>query len=51
MNAKKLLASLALTATGLTGIAQASDLLDPNLPVYAKTSGVQVTSPVSAQTL
>jgi len=40
MNAKKLLASLALTATGLTGIAQASDLLDPNLPVYAKTSGV-----------
>ncbi len=40
MNAKKLLAAVALTATGLTGTAQAADLLDPKLPVYAKTSGV-----------
>ncbi len=40
MKAKKLLAAVALTATGLTAGAQASDLLDPNLPVYTKASGV-----------
>ncbi|MEH6824736.1 MAG: phosphate ABC transporter substrate-binding protein PstS family protein [Motiliproteus sp.] len=40
MNAKKLLAVVALAATGFAGTAQASDLLDPKLPIYAKTSGV-----------
>ncbi len=35
---KKLFAAVAMTATCLT--AQASDLLDPNLPVYQKASGV-----------
>ena len=41
MNAKKLLAAVTLAATGFTASAQASsDLLDPNLPVYGKTSGV-----------
>ncbi|MFT6917049.1 MAG: phosphate transport system substrate-binding protein [Motiliproteus sp.] len=40
MNAKKLLAAMALAATGFAGSAQAVDLLDPNLPVYEKTSGV-----------
>jgi phosphate transport system substrate-binding protein len=40
MNAKKLLAAMAIAATGFAGSAQAVDLLDPNLPVYEKTSGV-----------
>lgn len=40
MNAKKLLAVMAISATGFAGSAQAVDLLDPNLPVYEKTSGV-----------
>ncbi|WP_207060703.1 PstS family phosphate ABC transporter substrate-binding protein [Motiliproteus sp. SC1-56] len=40
MNAKKLLAAVALTTTGLTTGAQASELLAPNLPTYTKASGV-----------
>lgn len=40
MNAKKLLAAMAIATTGFTGGAQAADLLDPKLPVYDKTSGV-----------
>lgn len=40
MKAKKLLAAVTLAATGLTFGAQASDLLDPNLPAYSKASGV-----------
>ncbi|RDE18539.1 phosphate ABC transporter substrate-binding protein PstS family protein [Motiliproteus coralliicola] len=40
MSVKKLLAAVTLAATGISAGAQASDLLDPNLPMYDKTSGV-----------
>ena len=40
MNAKKLLAAVALATTGFAAVVQAADLLDPKLPIYTKTSGV-----------
>lgn len=40
MNAKKLLAAATLATAGFAFGAQASDLLDPNLPTYSKASGV-----------
>lgn len=40
MKANKLLAAVTLATAGFAMTAQASDLLDPNLPVYTKASGV-----------
>ncbi|MGB0446409.1 MAG: PstS family phosphate ABC transporter substrate-binding protein [Pseudomonadales bacterium] len=40
MKAKKFLTAMTLVASSLTVTAQASDLLDPNLPTYTKVSGV-----------
>ncbi len=40
MNAKKLLAAAVLATTGFSASLQASALLDPNLPVYKRSSGV-----------
>lgn len=40
MKAKKFLTAVTLIASSIAFSAQASDLLDPNLPVYTKTSGV-----------
>ncbi len=40
MHAKKILASLVMATAGFTATAQASDLLDKDLPVYTKSSGV-----------
>ena len=40
MKANKLLAAVTLATAGFAMTAQASDLLDPNLPAYTKASGV-----------
>lgn len=40
MKANKLLAAVTLATAGFAMTAQASDLLDPNLPTYTKASGV-----------
>jgi phosphate transport system substrate-binding protein len=40
MKAKKFLTAMTLVASSLTVTAQASDLMDPNLPAYNKVSGV-----------
>ena len=40
MNTKSFLTAAALVASTVSFSAQASDLLDPNLPVYNKVSGV-----------